>query len=140
MGKTWKPDKAPARKRGQKQRLERQQCRKVFAENMERAEKLAWVYVEAKNIKAVNTFGLDEKFVKWAEEKYRSLKFGEPTSKAFKYMRETWREIRQTAEACAKATAARTYAKRKAMQKRAAEAFRERKFHKRMLHEFGVEV
>ena len=135
MGKTWKPDKPPSHKRGQKQRIERHKIRKDFAANMERAEKLAWVYVEAKNIKAVNTFGLDEKFVKWAEEKYRSLKFGEPTSKAFKYMRETWREIRKTAEACAKATAARTYAKRKEIHRRAVAAFRERKFRKRMERE-----
>ena len=138
MGKTWKPDKAPARKRGQKERLERQQIRKAFAEKMERAEKLAWAWVNAKNIKAVNTFGLDEKFVKWADEKYRSLKFGEETSKAFKYMKETWHEIVVTAEACAKATAARTYAKRRAQQKHAAEAFRKRRFGERMLS--GMDV
>jgi hypothetical protein len=32
----WKPDKAPRRKREQKERLERQQFRKDFAENMQR--------------------------------------------------------------------------------------------------------
>ena len=135
MGKTWKPDKPPARKRGQKQRLERHKMRKDFAANMERAEKLAWVYYDAPNIKAVYTGGLEEKFVKWAEEKYHWLKFKEPTSKAFNDMAETWREIVITREACAKATEARTYPKRKEMQRRAVAAFRERKFRKRMERE-----
>ena len=131
MGKTWKPDKAPARKRGEKQRLERHKIRKDFAANMERAEKLAWVYYDAPNIKAVYTGGLEEKFVKWAEEKYRWLKFKEPTSKAFKDMAETWREIVITREACAKATEARTYAKGKEIHRRAVAAFRERQLQKR---------
>ena len=36
----WKPDKAPKRKREQKQRLARQQERKDFAANMQRALQL----------------------------------------------------------------------------------------------------
>ena len=79
--------------------------------------------------------GLEDKFVDWAINKYRYLKFSETMSKLHADMSENWREIVVTAEACAKATEAHTYPKRKDMQKRAAAAFRERKKQRRQQRE-----
>ena len=144
MGKTWKPDKAPGRKRGQKQRFERQKTRKDFAKNMEAAEALAREFYNGTKNAILTVISdvcdLDQKYVDWARNRYRYLKFSEPMTKLHKDMDETWREIVVTREACAKATEARTRAKRMEMHHRAVEAFRKRKFQKRMLREFGMEV
>jgi hypothetical protein len=128
MRMAWKPDKAPGRKREQKQRLARQQKRKDFAKNMERAEKLAQeLYNGTKwaiNVKTDNTLGLEQKYRDWAIKKFHSRKFGGSLSKMYKDMEDTWNEILATAEACKKATDARTYPKRRAQQKLAAAKFR----------------
>jgi galactokinase len=127
MKMTWKPDKPTQRKREQRLRLERQQLRKDFAKNMERAEELAHVYSSATDAAAVDTGDLAQQFVAWALARFAYLKSCQPMSEEHKDMDETWREIVVTAEACATASAARTYAKRRAAQKRAADAFRKRK-------------
>jgi hypothetical protein len=113
----WKPDKAPGRKREQQQRLERTQKRKHFAKNMERAEELAQkLYNGTKtaiDVRGDDTLGLEQKYRDWAIQKYHYLKFRTPMSQLHKDMDETWREIIVTAEACAKATAARIEAQDK---------------------------
>jgi len=111
----WKPDKAPGRKREQLQRLERTQKRKDFANNMERAEQLKQVYLttDPSKLAAVNTGGLELKFVDYALSKYREEKFKQPLTQLHKDMAETWCEILATAEACAKATEARIHAQGK---------------------------
>ena len=82
----WKPDKAPGRKREQKQRRERQQKRKDFAKNMEQAEALASEYLKLShahpNMAAVKTGGLEQKYVDWALSRYDYLKFCTPMSSA----------------------------------------------------------
>jgi len=135
MPRKWKPDKARGAKREQKQRLERTQQRKDFAVNMERAKELVQVYCTATDIATVPTGNLEQKYVDWALSRYRDLKFKEEMSQLHKNMSHMWREIIVTAAACAKATEARTYAKRKQLQKRAAAAFRERKMQKRLQRE-----
>ncbi len=120
----WKPDKAPGKKREQRQRLKRTQQRKDFAKNMERAEKLSREYCMAKDIATVPTGGLEQKFVDWALYHYRLLKFNEDMSQPHKAMDEQWYEIATTAEACKKATEARTYPKRMAEHKLAVAKFR----------------
>ena len=102
----------------------RTQQRKDFAKNMERAEKLSREYCKAKDIATVPTGGLEQKFVDWALDHYRLLKFNEAMSQPHKAMDEQWYEIATTAEACKKATEARTYPKRRAQQKLAAAKFR----------------
>ena len=113
----WKPDKAPGRKREQKQRLERTQKRKEFANNMERAEELAQeLYNGTKcaiHVKSDNTLGLEQKYRDWAINYYRRLKFNSPMSQLHKDMDEQWHEIVVTAAACAKATEARIHAQGK---------------------------
>ncbi len=117
----WKPDKAPGRKREQKQRLARQQKRKDFAKNMEHAEETAQKWYK-KNYD-VSVFkpsdALDLKFVDWAIDRYYYLKSPvlNPMSQKHKNMEEQWNEIVATAAACKKATEARTYPKRMAKHK-----------------------
>ncbi len=123
----WKPDKPTQRKLEQRLRLERQQVRKDFAKNMERAEELAREYSSAADAAAVDTGDLAQQFVAWALTRFDYLKSCNPMSEEHKDMDETWREILRTTEACKAATAARTYAKRREAQKRAADAFRKRK-------------
>jgi len=135
MPRKWKPDKARGAKREQKQRLERTQQRKDFAVNMERAFELSCVYCTATDIATVSTGNLEQKYVDWAVSQYRQVKFKESMSQQHNDMHDNWREICVTAAACAKATEARTYAKRKQLQKRAAAAFRERKMQKRLQRE-----
>ncbi len=76
------------------------------------------------NITAPYVGSLEPKFVDWALAKYRHEAFKEEMSKQHKNMSKTWLEILQTADACAKATEARTYPKRRAQQKLAAAKFR----------------
>ena len=122
----WKPDKAPGRKREQKQRLARQQKRKDFAKNMERADDAAHKWYSGTFDVSVFTpsSALDQKFVDWAINRYTYLKHSEPMSKKHKDMHAQWNEILATAAACKKATDARTYPKRRAQQKLAAAKFR----------------
>ncbi len=120
----WKPDKAPGRKREQKQRLARQQKRKDFAKNMERADALVRDYHNGTNITAPYTGDLEPKFVDWVLSKYRNDKSGEEMSNQFQNMSNQWREILVTAKTCAKATAARTYPKRMAEHKLVVAKFR----------------
>ena len=142
MPRKWKPDKARGAKREQKQRLERTQQRKDFAVNMELAFELTLKLCNgtktAIDVRGDDTLGLEQKYRDWAIQEYHHRKFRTPMSQLYKDMDETWREIIVTAEACAKATAARTYAKRRAQQKHAAEAFRKRRFGERMLS--GMDV
>ncbi len=124
----WKPDKAPGRKREQKQRLARQQKRKDFAKNMERAEETAqkW-YNETYDLSVfMPPSALADDFIDWAINRYRYLKSPvvSPMTKKNKNMQEQWNEIVATAAACKKATEARTYPKRRAQQKLAAAKFR----------------
>ena len=122
----WKPDKAPGRKREQKQRLARQQKRKDFAKNMERAEETAqkW-YKKNYDVSVFQPSGaLDQKFIDWAINRYTYLKHSEPMSKKHKDMHAQWNEILATAEACKKATDARWYAVRKVRRDRAVAKFR----------------
>jgi hypothetical protein len=132
MRMKWKPDKAPGHKREQKQRLERQQKRKAFAKNMERADALAKKYYDATDPADVCPGDLEEGFVYWAFCNYLYKKSNAPMTQLHKRMHETWCEIVASAAVCAKATEARTYPKRRAQQKRAAAAFRERKRQQRM--------
>ena len=132
MPRKWKHDKAPGIKRENKQRLKRQKIRKDFAENMERAEQLSRMYYNAADPADVCPGDLAEEFAFWAFCKYRHDKFKEPITKQHADMDATWREIVVTREACAKATEARTYAKRKEMHQRAVSKFRERKMQQRM--------
>jgi hypothetical protein len=113
----WKPDKAPGRKREQKQRLERQQKRKDFAKIMERAFELSCVFCTVTDIATVPTGDLEQKYVDWAISQYRQVKFKEPMNQQHNDMDLNWREIVVTAKACAKATEARTYPKRMAKHK-----------------------
>ncbi len=131
----WKPDKAPKRKREQKQRLARQQERKEFAANMERAKELVQVYYSAKNIATVPTGGLGQKYVDWALSRYRDLKLNEEMSQLHKNMSDMWREILLTAKACEKATEARIHAQGKKAHARAGTTELERRERKRMQRE-----
>jgi hypothetical protein len=103
----WKPDKGTGQKREQRLRLERQQIRRTFVENMERADKLYHVYYSAANIATVDTGSLEQKFVEWAFGKYRHEKFKEALSEEHLDMNDNWREIVLTREECATATEAR---------------------------------
>ena len=120
----WKPDKAPGKKRERKARLKRTQQRKDFVKNMEEAELLVRDYERGVDFTAPYVGSLEPKFVDWALAKYRHEAFKEEMSKEHKNMSKTWLEILQTADACAKATEARTYPKRRARQKLAAAKFR----------------
>ena len=122
----WKPDKAPGKKREQKQRLARQQKRKDFAKNMERAVELCREFCNGtKDFDTMHPIAdLDMTFVQWAYSTYRHCKFDEPKSQQFKDMSETWNEILVTAAACKKATDARWYAVRKVRRDRAIAKFR----------------
>ena len=122
----WKPDKAPGRKREQKQRLARQQKRKDFAKNMERADDAAHKWYSGTFDVSVFTpsSALDQKFVDWAINRYTYLKHSEPMTKKHKDMHAQWNEILATAEACKKATDARWYAVRKVRRDRAVAKFR----------------
>jgi hypothetical protein len=124
MRMAWKPDKAPGRKREQKQRLARQQKRKDFAKNMERAEAIAQTWHKATYEKAVLITDLDGKFIDWALSRHRDLLSGEEMSQKHKNMHAQWNEILATAEACKKATDARWYAVRKVRRDRAVAKFR----------------
>ena len=127
MPMKWKPDKARGSKRENKQKLKRQQERKEFAQNMERALQLFHDFSngtkDADNFVS-DVLGLEQKYVDWAISKFRHEKFKQPMNKLHQDMHDTWQEILTTTESCAKATAARTYPKRRAQQKRAAAAFR----------------
>jgi len=127
MPMKWKPDKAPGKKREQKQRLKRTQQRKDFVKNMEEADALLRDYERGMNTASPHTRDLEPKFVDWALARYRDLKFGEEMSKQFQNMSNMWREILVTAETCKKATEARTGPKRRAQIKRAAAALRKRR-------------
>ena len=129
MRMQWKPDKAPKRKREQKQRLARQQKRKDFAENMQRAEALSREYYNAAYPSDVCPGDLAQEFASWAFCKYRHDKFNEPLTKLHQDMDENWREIVLTAEACAKASAARIEAKNKQMKSRHATAMHVQRVH-----------
>ena len=126
MKMTWKPDRETGTKREQRFRRERQQIRKTFTANMERADVLCDAYCSATDVAAVNTGDLEQKFVEWAFAKYRHRKFKEPLSEEHIDMSENWREIVVTTEACATATAARMEANRVKKQKRMAAAIMNR--------------
>jgi hypothetical protein len=124
MRMAWgKADKAPGRKREQKQRLARQQKRKDFAKNMERASDAAHEWYSGTYDPSILS-ALDPKFVEWAISRYRYLKHSDPMTKKHKDMYEQWREIVATAEACKKATEVRWYAVRKVRRDRAVAKFR----------------
>jgi hypothetical protein len=126
MRMAWgKADKAPGRKREQKQRLARQQKRKDFAKNMERADEIAhkW-YSGTYDLSIVPVYALADEFVDWAINRYRYLKHSDPMTKKHKNMHAQWNEILATAEACKKATDAHTYPKRRAQHKLAVAKFR----------------
>jgi hypothetical protein len=91
MRMAWKPDKAPGRKREQKQRLARQQKRKDFVKNMERATELPQKW-KSGNFDLFIVMDLEIKFVNWAISRYRDLKFGEEMSQKHKNMSDQWRE------------------------------------------------
>jgi hypothetical protein len=122
----WKPDKARGSKRENKQKLKRQQERKEFAKNMQRAEETAqkWCNETYDMTMFMPGSELADEFVDWAIRRYKHLNGSENMSQKHKDMYDTWQEIVATAEACKKATAARTYTKRREQQKRAAAAFR----------------
>jgi hypothetical protein len=122
----WKPDKAPGRKREQKQRLARQQKRKDFAKNMECADDAAHKWYNGTYDLAIVPV-LDLKFVDWAFDRFRDLKHNEEMLQKHKNMHAQWNEIVATAAACKKATEARTGPKRRAQIKRAAAALRKRR-------------
>jgi hypothetical protein len=132
MRMAWgKADKAPGRKREQKQRLARQQKRKDFAKNMERAEETAqkW-YNETYDMSIfMPPSALADEFIDWAINRYRYLKSPvvSPMTKKNKNMQEQWNEILATAAACKKATDARTYPKRREREKLAVARFRAKK-------------
>ena len=127
MGK-WKPDKAKgAGNRERRARLAKAQVRKDFAKSMEGAAALAREYQAGRSITAAYTGELEARFVDWALSTYRHDKFKEEVSKAHAEMSATWGEIVATAEACAKATEARTGPKQRERRKRAAAALRGRR-------------
>ena len=119
----WKPDRARGSKRESRQRLERQQSRKEFAKNMARADDYARQWYNDSAI-GQPAHPLELKFIDWAIAKYKYLKHCEEMSQPHKDMTATWREISASAEACAKATAARWSAKRNAAKERAVAKFR----------------
>ena len=123
----WKPDKAPGRKREQKLRLARQQKRKDFAKNMERAFELSCVFCTVTDIATVPSGDLEQKYVDWAIAKFRHERFKQPLNKLHQDMHNTWQEILTTAEACAKATEARLHPQRMEARKSAAARFRKRR-------------
>lgn len=121
----WKPDKARGRKRENKQKRKRQQERKDFAKNMSQAAELADEWCSGTyDLSIMPAPALADEFVDWAINRYKHLKFCDPMSQKHKDMHETWNEIVATAEACKKATEARTYPKRREQQKRAVAKFR----------------
>ena len=126
MKMTWKPDRETGTKREQRFRRERQQIRKTFAANMERADVLCDAYCSATDVAVVNTGDLEQKFVEWAFAKYRNAKYKEPLSEEHVDMAENWREIVVTTDSCANATAARIEANRVKKQKRMAAAIMNR--------------
>jgi hypothetical protein len=110
MPMKWKPDKARGVKREQKQRLARQQKRKDFAKNMERAEAIAQKWHNETYDYAVLITDLEGKFLDWALSRHRDLLSGEEMSQMsqkHKNMHEQWNEIVATAAACKKATSMR---------------------------------
>ena len=108
MPMKWKPDKARGSKRENKQKLKRQQERKVFAKNMEIADNIAQkLYMGIYDLSVIPTSVLSHEFVDWAIRRYKHLKFSDPMSQKHQDMYDTWQEIVATAEACKKATAAR---------------------------------
>ena len=116
MPSKWKPDKAPRRKREQKERLERQQFRKDFATNMQRALQLFHEFDSGtKNVASFVTdvLDLEQKYVDWAIAKFRHERFKQPMNKLHQGMHDNYLEIVTTAEACAKATEARIAAQSK---------------------------
>ena len=107
MPSKWKPDKAPRRKREQTERLERQQFRKDFAANMQRALQLFHEFDSgAKNVASFvsDVLDLEQKYVDWAIAKFRHERFKQPMNKLHQDMHDTWQEILTTAAACEKAT------------------------------------
>jgi hypothetical protein len=108
----WKPDRETGTKREQRFRRERQQIRKRFAENMQRAKELYHVYYSAADVLTVETGDLEQKFVEWALGMYRHEKLKEPLSKEHYDMSANYREIVVTTEACKAATAGRMEANR----------------------------
>ena len=109
----WKPDRAPKRKREQKERLERQQFRKDFAENMQRALKLFHEFDSGTKNVARDVLDLEQKYVDWAIAKFRHERFKQPMNKLHQGMHDNYLEILTTAEVCAKATEARIAAQSK---------------------------
>ena len=126
MPMKWKPDKARGSQRENKQKLKRQQERKEFAKNMQRAEETAqkWCNENYDMTMFMPASELADEFVDYAIRRYKHLKFSDPMSQKHKDMHDTWQEIVATAAACKKATAALWQAKHRAQQKRAAAAFR----------------
>jgi hypothetical protein len=86
MRMAWKPDKAPGRKREQKQRLARRQKRKDFAKNMERAEEIAQKWYKETYDYSILITNLEGKFIDWALSRHRDLHFGEEMSQKHKNM------------------------------------------------------
>jgi len=126
----WKPDKAPRRKREQKERLERQQFRKDFAANMQRALQLFHEFDSGtKNVGSFvsDVLDLEQKYVDWAIAKFRHERFKQPLNKLHQDMHNTWQEILVTTAACEKATEARLHPKRMEARKSAAARFRKRR-------------
>ena len=126
MPMKWKPDKARGSKRENKQKLKRQQERKVFAKNMQRAEETAqkWCNENYDMTMFMPASELAGEFVDYAIRRFKQLNGTQNMSQKHQDMYDTWLEIVVTAEACKKATAARWQAKHKAQQKRAAAKFR----------------
>jgi len=138
MPSKWKPDKAPRRKREQKERLERQQFRKDFAANMQRALQLFHEFDSgAKNVGSFvsDVLDLEQKYVDWAIAKFRHERFKQPMNKVHQDMHDTWQEILTTAKACEKATEARIHAQGKKAHARACTNELERREQKRMQRE-----
>jgi hypothetical protein len=116
MPMKWKPDKAGGvRKRERNARLKKIQLRKDFAKNMEGAEALAEDFYTGTKCALLTVISdvcdLEQKYVDWARNKFRYLKFNEPMTQEHKDMEETWREIVTSTAACAKATEARIAAR-----------------------------
>ena len=109
MPMKWKPDKARGSKRENKQKLKRQQERKEFAKNMQRAEETAqkWCNENYDMTMFMPASELADEFVDYAIRRYKQLNGTQNMSQKHQDMYDTWLEIVVTAEACAKATSMR---------------------------------
>lgn len=123
----WKPDKATGKKREQKQRLTRQQKRKEFAKNMQRAEETAqkWCNESYDMTMFMPASALADEFVDYAIRRYKQLMFSDLMSQKHQDMYDTWLEIVVTAEACAKATSMRKLKQHLRKHERKVDAFLE---------------